>query len=223
MQLGPVTANELQTYLLKAQGGYWRGSGWQERNFPSGNERIGQKQAFIKIGECPHTELLIKTVEIIGVNREMIVANASKFCGQHVLEVNDIGPLSGRQGTELHPDTFCERLYMVLSTISHLENFEGIPVEIKEDGSLEVTLKAPSIEEIDQLYQKLRMSVTKAHFVPVMPRVSGAIVELLNVFGQEITVGHTRWFNTLGHKGLHFIASKGCELAPKEEFSGIVS
>jgi hypothetical protein len=224
MLTGPTTVEELRRYLLRAEGlSWWQGDGWRERNFPSGHPRIDQKFDWSQFGECPHTNLLVRIAEIIGVDRKMIDENASRFCGQHVKDVNDLGPWAGRQGTEYHPDRFCERLYWVLNTIANLASFAGIPAEIKEDGSLRVVLEAPTIEEMDKLYQQLRMSVTKAHFISLMPKITEAITELANIFGEEVEIVHTPWFGTIGSKGGYFFPPKGCPVAPEDEFSGILA
>lgn len=201
----PVTPNEMQQYVLQARGGFF-GGGWQERNFPLGHEQAGEKNT------CPHTELLVEAAGLVGITPEQIQENAWRFCGQHVVGVNDLGPLSGRQGTEYHPDPFCERIYGVLEHIPTLESFEAIPVKIGEDGSLEVTLSAASIEEMNVLYQKLRLSVSKAHFQAHFDQTKTLLEKLLAIFGQP--------YEFPGRKGIAFVPRKGCPLAPKEDFFG---
>lgn len=212
----PVTPNELQQYVLQARGDSF-GGGWQERNFPLGHDQAEEKNT------CPHTELLVEAAGLVGITPVQIQENARRFCGQHVVDVNDLGPLSGRQGTEYHPDPFCQRIYGVLERIHSLEDFEPIPIKIGEDGSLEVTLSAASIEEMDGLYQKLRLSVTKAHFQPCFDRAKTQLEKLLEIFGQPYEFKPVVLRFLPERKGVAFVPRKGCPLAPKEDFYGAMA
>lgn len=212
----PVTPNEMQQYVLQARDDLF-GGGWQERNFPLGHEEAREKNT------CPHTQLMIESAKLVGITPVQIHENAWRFCGQHVVEVNDLGPLSGRQGTEFHPSSFCQRLFAVLERLAQLAEFEAVPVIIGENGKLEITLKAASIEEMDGLYQRVRQSITKVHFLPVLPQISEQVQKFLEIFGRRSTTDPKLGKLTSWYREIFFSASQGCSLAPKDDFAGIMS
>lgn len=191
--------------------------GWEGRNFPKGAQSSTEKNT------CPHSEMLVEMAAILGISGEKILEHAWNFCGRHVHGVNNLGPLSGARGTEFQSDTFCERLYHVLSNIAELELFEPIPVEIRPDGSIEATLEAATIEEMDELYHRLRQSVTRAHFAEKFAQVSAAIDRLTQIFGVESELKPVVLKFLPQMRGVAFIPKKGCEIAPKSDFIGTVA
>lgn len=222
----PLTPEEVEAYLVKARekdsGSLFEG-GFQEENLPLGHPRIElieKSQHFPKVGACPHTDMLFRMAEIVGIKRETIIKNSHTYCGLRVHHVNNLGPLSGRQGRDFRPDSFCSRLYLVLAGIVKLEFFENLQVIIRQDGSCSVVLEAESIEEMDKVYQNAKMSLAKVHYSHAIAPAKSATEELLAIFGQEIDHEYVKWFQEMGCGKVAFVPTKGCDKAPKGRFRG---
>lgn len=220
-----VTPEELQNSVLRpgSKTGL-RGCGWEEQNYPQGHQTANERNT------CPHTEILLECAQIIGISREQVDANASKFCGRHVVQVNNLGPLSGRQGTEYHPDSFCERINRVLLQILVLfsQQNEVIPT-ILQDGRFEVTITGKTVSELEANYRKVRNGITFSYYAGSRQKITDLFAKTMKTFGKSLnfdsTMGLALMHPEIGEitQGRYFNPSQGCPIAPKDDFSGMVS
>ena len=134
--------------------------GWKSINIPppaEGSDDSPELRRLRRVGICPHFELLCEAAKLLGISEELL-REKHEFCGQVVVGVNDLGPLSGRQGREYYPEMVCVQIARALSHMlaairSSQRNAESVYANLRKAFESE----DPSSAEIDKATDLLKM------------------------------------------------------------------
>lgn len=206
--------------------------GWQLLNCPPGSSISTAAGR----GECPHSELLIAGAGLVGATKDDVLC-CGRYCGCWQVRVDDLGILSGRRGTEFHPDTFCKRLFCVLKlTIELAEYALQHPLEI-QNGTVHLTLPIEKLRSalgvVERSYQgNVILKLLSEHTPPIagQPPRQRTPKERIRYVGSMLRQVRSRIFTGDNNQDTPdpadaLLSEKipGCSLAPRSGFSGMVS